>query len=76
MQMNEICELLEKCGYFSKYQNSKKTLCQGWIRQYCMGPKMDQCKRKIYRSEHNAPPPDDMMPSGLMVSDYFQQDIA
>ena len=71
--METICELLENCGYFKKYRNSEKELCQGWIRQYCMGPKMEKCKRKIYRQQHGTPPPDDMMPSGLMASHYFQK---
>ena len=68
----QTCELLEKCGYFEKYQSSKETLCQGWIRQYCQGSKMDECKRKLYRREHGTPPPVDMMPSGLMTPEAIR----
>ena len=58
------CELLEICGFFKKYQAVKDLACRGFIRLYCKGPMMDQCKRKKYREEHGFPPHDDMMPSG------------
>ena len=71
--MNIECELLANCAYFEKYKDSKATLCQGWIRQYCMGPNMDNCKRKLYRKEHHEPPPVDMMPSGHMTPETIQE---
>ncbi|MGE5341809.1 MAG: hypothetical protein ACM3SY_10065 [Candidatus Omnitrophota bacterium] len=67
--MNQNCEMLEKCGFFKKFQASKNLACKGFILQYCQGPKMDACKRKEHRKTHGTPPPDDMMPSGLMMSD-------
>jgi hypothetical protein len=69
------CELLKTCGYFEKYQHSKETLCKGWIRQYCQGPEMDNCKRKQYRQTHGQPPPVDMMPSGHMTPEYIRQQM-
>ncbi len=69
--MTRECELLETCGYFEKYQHSKATLCQEWIRQYCKGPMMDVCKRKLYRKEHGVHPPAEMMPSGHMTPEYI-----
>lgn len=66
--MAQECELLETCGFFKKYQDSKQAACQGFVQQYCKGDKMDQCKRKQYRKEHGVPPSDDMMPSGHMIS--------
>jgi len=71
--MTGECELLATCGYFEKYQHSKATLCQGWIRQYCKGPMMDVCKRKQYRKEHGTPPPVDMMPSGHMTPEFIKE---
>ena len=65
--MFEDCELLEKCGYFKKYHDTKEIICQGFIRQYCRGPRQLECKRMKYREEHGTPPPDDMMPSGHMT---------
>ena len=62
------CELLETCGFFRKYQESKELACKGFIRQYCQGEKMAQCERKKYRAEHGTPPPDDMMPNGKSMS--------
>ncbi|WP_457572285.1 hypothetical protein [Desulfovulcanus sp.] len=65
--MGEECELLATCGFFKKYQKTKDLACKGFMRQYCMGPKKDQCKRKEYRLKHGKPPSDDMMPSGQMI---------
>jgi len=61
------CELLEKCGFFKKYEQSKAAACKGFISLYCRGPKMMECQRKAYRQKHGAPPPDNMMPSGQMT---------
>ena len=64
MDMN--CELLEKCGFFRKFQAKNDTACRGFIRMYCTGPHMDECRRKEYRKQHGAPPSDDMMPNGAL----------
>ena len=64
--MAEECELLPKCGFFKKYMETKELACQGFVAQYCRGPKMNECKRKEYRQKHNAPPPDNMLPSGAL----------
>ena len=66
--MDAKCELLEKCGFFKKYQSTKDLACRGFLNMYCQGPKMDVCRRKEYRKEHGAPPPDDMMPNGMMIA--------
>lgn len=62
------CELLEKCGFFKKYQETKDLACKGFIREYCNGSRMSECKRKKYREEHGEAPSDDMMPSGHMMA--------
>ena len=62
------CELLEECGFFKKYKDTKELVCQGYIQKYCKSEKQDECKRKEYRKQHGTAPPDDMMPSGHMVS--------
>ena len=61
------CELLDKCGFFNKYKETKELACKGFIAKYCTGSDMNKCKRKIYRKEHGQAPPNDMMPSGQMV---------
>jgi len=66
--MYRECELLAKCGFFSKYGQTKEAACQGFINQYCQGPKQDSCKRKAYRLQHGSPPPEDMLPTGQMYS--------
>ena len=58
------CELLNTCGFFQKFQNSHDFACRGFIRTYCKGEQMDDCKRKEYRLEHGKPPEDDMLPTG------------
>ena len=65
--MDQECEMLVKCGFFKKYQPSKDLACRGFIKQYCKGPKMKDCRRLKYRQEHGVPPSDDMLPSGDMV---------
>jgi hypothetical protein len=63
--MPEECELLEKCGFFKKFQNINELACRGFINRYCKGSDMNRCKRKEYRQKYGAPPTDDMMPNGL-----------
>ncbi len=67
--MAKECESLAACGFFKKYDCSKVMICKGFIRKYCKGSKQDECKRKMYKKEHGTPPPDDMMPNGLMVKE-------
>ena len=67
------CELLERCGFFGKYKESLNLACRGFIKTYCRGPLMHECKRKAYRREHGSAPPDDMLPTGQTVpKDYHQ----
>jgi len=61
------CEMLTRCGFFKKYHEIKNLACKGFIRNFCMGPQMEECKRKAYRKNHGAPPSDDMMPNGQMI---------
>lgn len=68
VDMAEQCELLEICGYFIKYQDSKEAACKGFIQKYCKGPYQNKCKRKEYRILHGEPPIDDMMPSGHITA--------
>jgi hypothetical protein len=65
--MSDNCELLDSCGFFKKYRNTKESACLGFISQYCNGPKMNQCERKKYREANGTPPPDDMMPNGYTI---------
>ncbi len=62
--MSEQCELLEQCGFFREFQNINDLACKGFIRRYCKGSEMNECKRKQYRQQNGTPPPDDMMPNG------------
>ena len=66
------CELLEKCSFFIKYRDTLNLACRGFIKTYCEGDKMDECKRKEYRLKHGQPPHEDMMPSGQMVPDEYR----
>ncbi len=65
--MENECELLNKCGFFKKYQSTKDMICKGFIAMYCKGGKMNECKRLEYRNANGVPPADDMMPSGQMI---------
>ncbi len=66
--MSQQCELLENCGFFKKYNTTKELACRGFIRKYCMGPLMNECKRKEYLAANGVPPVEDMMPSGQMIN--------
>jgi len=66
--MPQQCELLASCGFFKANQSSNDLACKGFISQYCRGPRMAECKRKAYRQQHGAPPPDSMMPNGRMLA--------
>ena len=66
------CELLGKCGFFKRYEQSLDLACRGFIKSYCKGEKMDECARKKYRTEHGEPPDDNMMPSGQMLPQTYQ----
>ena len=61
------CELLEDCGLFKKYQDTNDLACTGFIKVYCRGPKLGECKRMEYYLEHGTLPSDDMLPSGTMI---------
>ncbi len=39
--MGEVCELLERSGFFKKYEETKDLACRGFINQYCKGDKMN-----------------------------------
>lgn len=65
--MEQVCELLEKCGFFQKYQDFDNEICEMLIVEYCKGPKMNECKRKEYRLKNGVPPSDDMLPDGEML---------
>lgn len=66
------CELLDKCGFFKKYEQSLDLACRGFIKSYCKGELMDECSRKKHRAEHGTPPDDNMMPSGQMMPQSYQ----
>ncbi len=66
--MDNQCELLENCGFFKKYQQTRELACRGFINLYCRGPKQRECKRRDYRFKNGTPPSDDMMPTGQLIS--------
>ena len=67
--MEKECEMLSKCGFFKKYNNSYVVACKGFIAMYCKGDKMNECKRLEYKKKHGVAPSDNMMPSGHFYED-------
>jgi hypothetical protein len=65
--MGQECEFLAECGLFTKHQPTNDLACQGFIKMYCQGPKMGECKRLEHRLRNGMPPSDDMLPSGNML---------
>ena len=66
------CELLETCGFFDKYRHSLDMACKGFLKTYCHGSQMDECKRKEYRKANGKPPHDDMLPTGQMMPEQYK----
>lgn len=67
--MDGHCELLETCGFFKKYKVIDDLVCEELIATYCKGPKMNECKRKQYRTDQGLLPSDDMLPTGEMIAE-------
>lgn len=62
------CELLDKCGFFKKFQGNDEVIKNGWIKMYCQsGEKSELCARKKIRKETGNPPPDNMAPNGYII---------
>jgi len=61
------CYLLEKCGFFNKYNCRGIINCQEFIDTYCRGDKMEACRRLQYHNRYGVAPSDEMMPTGKMV---------
>lgn len=61
------CELLDGCSFFKKYQDSLDLACRGFIKTFCQGPRMEECKRKEFRQQHGTAPIAEMLPSGQML---------
>jgi len=68
----ESCELLNTCGFFKKYQDSLDMACKGFLKSYCHGPLLDDCKRKSFRKANGQPPHDDMLPSGQTMPEQYK----
>ncbi len=63
----EECNRLKTCGFIRKWSTTKQLACKGFISMYCRGEKQALCKRKKYFKENGEPPPDDMLPNGVMM---------
>lgn len=61
------CEMLEKCGFFKKYEQNRILACKGFVSMYCKGEMQKECKRKEYRQKNGCPPDDNMMPNGSIM---------
>jgi len=63
------CDILPRCGFFKKHGTSHQLVCQSLIIKYCKGSEMQNCKRLEYNKNYGTPPPDNMLPSGLMLKE-------
>ena len=67
--MSNKCELLTNCGFFNKYRPVNELACKWFVKEYCLGIKMDECKRKEYRIQTGELPNDDLMPNGQVAKE-------
>lgn len=66
--MGDQCELIEKCGFFLRYNKRSDAVVQGWIKMFCESKvKATQCQRKKIKDATGAPPPDNMTPTGTIL---------
>jgi hypothetical protein len=52
--------------FFDKHSHSLDGAYCGFIKLYCRGPMIEDCRRFQYFREHDEPPAADMLPSGAM----------
>jgi len=73
--MSDKCENIEKCGFFLRYEGSSEATNQGWIRMFCCSvEKSLECKRKLYKQQTEQAAPDNMTPTGTMLSRCFDDE--
>jgi hypothetical protein len=65
------CFLLDRCGFFRKYEHTQDLACRGFTNAYCRGAKQVDCSRMKYRAQHGCPPEDDMLPSGQTMPKHL-----
>jgi hypothetical protein len=66
--MSGTCGKRPDCGFFRKYSDAGQARCDGTIKIYCCGPRGGACEREVYRKTYNTTPPDEMMPSGMLLA--------
>ena len=59
------CEFLAGCAFFNKYKDTLGPAYDGFVALYCKGPKLEECKRRIYRISEGEPPAEEMLPNGM-----------
>lgn len=64
----EACDMIDKCGFLVRYSPTNELACRGFVNRYCKGELKEQCKRKAYKLANGAPPPDNMLPTGIYLS--------
>ncbi|MEL4105437.1 hypothetical protein AAFA46_01165 [Oscillospiraceae bacterium WX1] len=61
------CANLPNCGFIKKNMGTRNLAIQGYMSKYCQSDMQNQCKRKEYKMKTGTPPPDNMLPNGLMM---------
>jgi hypothetical protein len=59
--------MLRLCAFLKKHDTGDRSVGGRFRKEYCTGPKEEDCKRKAYMIEHGKVPPDDMTPTGEML---------
>jgi len=61
------CLRFRECAFFQTNGFADSELFERLSRQYCRGPYLEQCVRKLYKQIHSSDPPANMTPEGLAV---------
>ncbi|MBI5014894.1 MAG: hypothetical protein HZB55_05305 [Deltaproteobacteria bacterium] len=67
--MAQMCELLDRCGFFINFKGNSEVVKRGWIKVYCDNSEAsERCERKKIRKQTGKPPVDNMTPTGKLLS--------
>ena len=66
--MQPVCENLDQCGYFQRFQNESNASYKIWVTIFCESrEKARGCARRQHMEATGQTAPDNMTPTGRML---------
>jgi hypothetical protein len=63
------CPFFKDCPFIIKYASKNDQAIKGFVSLYCKGDKQLECKRRAYKNKTGQKPPDNMLPSGILLQE-------